>query len=425
MGNLNDKLLEASYTGNYSKASGLLKKGAEVNHGKSDSGETALMLACQNGHHRVASLLLDQHADLNQTNSYGGTALYLASFNGHVDIANLLIQKGAAINHQIKDGSTPLMAAAYNGHTLVVIKLLLDHSANVNLQRNDGGSALLSAIFNGHQDLAILLLKNGADANLSKRDGHSPLILACSNGLDEVVDALLQHGASVDTQTDKGQTALIEASTTGDCSMVKSLLQHKADVHAENKENKNALLLAILNRHPQTTIMLLEAGAKLPSVSYNNRHGNSISRSPELLQAQDKSTRDRKVHNDEDIVLEEESQIKGEQPPVQKDQNLKKESESIEKDELEALELKNESLQENIIRTHDEQEKTISSNAMDNTEYAELSSQDKSRDDQNSTHSEDFIDGPESQHNQNHAQNTCSSELKLDPPSFQVNNVEV
>ena len=271
MGNLNDSLLEASQGGNYSKVSSLLKKGAEVNHSKCDSGDTALILASQSGHCKVVGLLLDHKADVNQANNYGGTALYLASFNGYVEVVELLIKRGAAINQQIMDGSTPLMAAAYNGHALVVVKLFLEHHADVNLQRNDGGSALLSAIFNGQSNIALLLLKNGADASLSKKDGYSPLILACNKGQEEVVDALLEHGASVNARTDKGQTALIEASSLGNCNMAMSLLRHQPDINAETREQKNALLLAILNRHPQTTIMLLEAGAKLPS-SPQGRH---------------------------------------------------------------------------------------------------------------------------------------------------------
>ena len=43
-----------------------------------------------------------------------------------------------------------------------------------------------------------------------------------------------------------------------------------------NSEGQNALLVAIVNRHPQTTIALLEAGAQLPSKQEKYTEPNNV-----------------------------------------------------------------------------------------------------------------------------------------------------
>uniref|UniRef100_A0A7S0MQQ9 Uncharacterized protein n=1 Tax=Cryptomonas curvata TaxID=233186 RepID=A0A7S0MQQ9_9CRYP len=68
-------------------------------------GNTAVMIAAQNGHKRLVKLCLLNNADLNTSNHQGNTALHYALSYGYTTVANYLISKGAddtLINHQGK-----------------------------------------------------------------------------------------------------------------------------------------------------------------------------------------------------------------------------------------------------------------------------------------------------------------------------------
>jgi hypothetical protein len=68
-------------------------------------GNTAVMIAAQNGHKRLVKLCLLNNSDLNTSNHQGNTALHYALSYGYTTVANYLISKGAddtLINHQGK-----------------------------------------------------------------------------------------------------------------------------------------------------------------------------------------------------------------------------------------------------------------------------------------------------------------------------------
>ena len=54
---------------------------------------TALMAASKNGYSDCISPLIEAHADINETNTYGDTALILASKKGHHECVSLLIME--------------------------------------------------------------------------------------------------------------------------------------------------------------------------------------------------------------------------------------------------------------------------------------------------------------------------------------------
>ena len=66
------------------------------------------IMACQNGHEAIVSLLLEKGADVNAKNNDGWTPLHWASENGHEAIVSLLLEKGADVNAKDNDGETPL-----------------------------------------------------------------------------------------------------------------------------------------------------------------------------------------------------------------------------------------------------------------------------------------------------------------------------
>ena len=148
----------------------LLYLGADPNTSTESDQLTPLMVAClEPGNIRIAKLLLQARANINQQNNKGHTALILAcnSETPNNDLVRLLIQSGADIS--IKDSElqrTALMLAAGRGHTSIV-QYLLDEGAPVNTQGVDGVTALMLASEYGHSETVVRVLLNyGADVNL-------------------------------------------------------------------------------------------------------------------------------------------------------------------------------------------------------------------------------------------------------------------
>jgi ankyrin repeat protein len=61
-------------------------------------------------------LLIDNHCDVNVSNSNGSTALILAALNGHSECVKLLIDNHWDVNVSNSNGDTALKLAACNSH---------------------------------------------------------------------------------------------------------------------------------------------------------------------------------------------------------------------------------------------------------------------------------------------------------------------
>ena len=64
--------------------------------------------------------LLENNANCNASTNSGDTALTYASENGHTEVASLLLKSGAELEHLSEGGRTPLMKAARAGHLQTV-----------------------------------------------------------------------------------------------------------------------------------------------------------------------------------------------------------------------------------------------------------------------------------------------------------------
>ena len=113
----------------------------------------ALLQAARTGDSQTAKRMLDAHADVNATDTYGDTGLHLALKNDHADTAEVLVAKGANVNAKGALGDTPLHVSVYKGHTR----------------------------------MAALLRRKGADESLLNRYGLNP---ADMRGLPEIEDKI-------------------------------------------------------------------------------------------------------------------------------------------------------------------------------------------------------------------------------------------
>lgn len=224
----------------------LIKAGADVN-AKGGDGKDALGLALFNGSYKVASLLIDSHADVNHADAQRFTPLFWA-----VDRRNM--------------ETAPNFPWMVTVDPLPVIKKLLDAGANPNAIVNNTprahmregsprivyATALMRAAFSGDIELVKLLLDHGADPNIASSDRETTLMAACGTGFIngyhrlrppaerlEVVKLLAGLGEDVNAADSYGITPLMVAANLGDIEIVKYLIAQGADLAAHDLGKKN------------------------------------------------------------------------------------------------------------------------------------------------------------------------------------------
>ena len=158
----------------------LAHAGVDVNQRTTDSGATALYIACEWGNPRVVKVLLACDAiDVNQARTdvapttplyalrdSGITPLYFACAQGHTEIVKMLLARDEIdVNKATDDRGTPLSVACDTGNIETIRILLADGRADVHSTMSDyGGYATLLHITagNGHLLVAQLLVVYGA-----------------------------------------------------------------------------------------------------------------------------------------------------------------------------------------------------------------------------------------------------------------------
>ncbi|XP_036434688.1 ankyrin repeat domain-containing protein 34A [Colossoma macropomum] len=126
-----------------------------------------------------------------------GNALLKAVFQGKLRLARLLLEGGAYINEGNERGETPIVAACLAGyddpHTRQkMVRYLLEKGADPNIPDKSGRTALMHACAErAGKDVVSLLLENGADPSLKDYSGSSALMHAINRGDRETLQILL------------------------------------------------------------------------------------------------------------------------------------------------------------------------------------------------------------------------------------------
>ena len=184
--------------------------------------QTALHLAAQQGHAKVALKLIQADADVNALNEFGETPLHCAVtvYQPHPSnlialaptkvktMAGLLIAAGSSVNRRSNCGASPLYRAAEADYSSAVTQLITA-GADVDLPDHRGLTPLHRAAEEGLSRVIALLAKAGAD--LDKREfehGSTPLCIAAQEGNHAAAAALVRAGADVNHKTDDGSTPL-------------------------------------------------------------------------------------------------------------------------------------------------------------------------------------------------------------------------
>jgi ankyrin repeat protein len=141
--NPNYQLINAAKFGSIQELDLLLKEGRDIN-GKDNYGNTALIVASNEGIVNICKFLLEHGANANASNDYDGrTALIVAAMRGYKPICELLIAHGANVNLPDKHNQTALMWAARKNHN-EVCKLLIHAMIKLTPQERSEVSTLLN-----------------------------------------------------------------------------------------------------------------------------------------------------------------------------------------------------------------------------------------------------------------------------------------
>jgi ankyrin repeat protein len=162
---LNEALFDAVENGQPDLVRDLVRHGADVDMrgilGKNTAYPskewTPLLVASYKGYTKIATILLENGADIHAQNSGTRTPLHLASERGFIEIAKLLIAKGADV-----------------------------HAASP----HDQWTPLHNAVYNGQTSVALFLLAAGADPLVKNIQGSTPLDYAREKGLNTIVKTI-------------------------------------------------------------------------------------------------------------------------------------------------------------------------------------------------------------------------------------------
>ncbi|XP_061574103.1 ankyrin repeat domain-containing protein 34A [Cololabis saira] len=146
-----------------------------------------------------------------------GNALLKAVFQGKLRLARLLLEGGAYINEGNERGETPVAAACLASYDdpatrQKMVRYLLEKGADPNIPDKTGRTALMHACATpaaaAMRDVVALLLENGADPSLKDYAGSSALVHAVNRGDRQTLQVLL------DCCKARGQEVIIITSDT-------------------------------------------------------------------------------------------------------------------------------------------------------------------------------------------------------------------
>ncbi|XP_028296274.1 kinase D-interacting substrate of 220 kDa B isoform X2 [Gouania willdenowi] len=241
--------------------------------GRSDNGQTPLMVAAEQGSMDIVSELIRRGANVNLDDVDCWSALICAAKEGHLEVVKELLENSAYIEHRDMGGWTALMWAAYKGREEVT-KVLLEHGANPNTTGQQYSVyPIIWAAGRGHAHIIKLLLSNGAKVNCSDKYGTTPLIWASRKGHFDCVTHLLENGADVDQEGANSMTALIVAVRGGYTAVVKELLKRNPNVNMTDKDGNTALMIAAKEGYTEIVQDLLDAGTY---VNIPDRSGDTV-----------------------------------------------------------------------------------------------------------------------------------------------------
>ncbi|EDQ86137.1 uncharacterized protein MONBRDRAFT_38518 [Monosiga brevicollis MX1] len=256
---------------------------------KAENGVTPLHYACENGHAKVAEMLLKHGVDAEAKNMRGDTPLHNACLYGHVKLVEMLLKHGGDVEARNKDDWTPLHEACGNGHVKVV-EMLLKHGADADAKNKVStvpSSSPPLPPYDGapvpHDDDADD--DDDDDDDDAVPDGWTPLHKACFNGHDKVAEMLLKHGA--ETEAKNSVITELLGATRSPCSYQTSNPDGRSNGHRSSctYKLKYVKLVVALSIAMQTENEVNDQGGlcQMSEAEQSNKHRKRAKNSPVFI----------------------------------------------------------------------------------------------------------------------------------------------
>jgi ankyrin repeat protein len=236
--------------------------GSNRYHDRSNEDEKAAEVLDRKHRTEIFHLLLTK-GERYEPNSKTGHLLLLAAAEGSfLEITRELLDAGVPVRARPEwidypPEMSPLDAAVSNDH-IALMQLLLERGAPT---RDPNSEPPILSVQS--PEAARLLLKYGADIQATqprgKHQGENVLNFACETGNAKTVAFLIAHGLDVNKNGPIGNAALY-----GNAEIVRLLLQHGAKVSPKSP-GEDALWMAITDRHFDSALLILRAGADVNS----------------------------------------------------------------------------------------------------------------------------------------------------------------
>ncbi len=177
-----------------------------------------------------------------------------------VFLSIMLIAASAVWTQEIFD-------AVRKGDVQTVRALIGKTPALVDARDAAGMTPLHYAAYGRDAGLIDLLIEKGAKIDLKNAQGKTPLHIAAMNDRPEAAAALIKRGASLEVKDDYGRNALVLcARELGGAATAKVLIEAGAGLDATDRFGDTALSLAAWRGKAAVVDLLLEKGAKVPSM---------------------------------------------------------------------------------------------------------------------------------------------------------------
>ena len=150
----------------------LLEFGADVQTHCTPRYEALFIAAINNPSGPIIEFLINNGANIVETDHEQNTALILAStFNKSPEVLSVLLEYGLKIQTKNKFGFDALTLAAYENTNIKVLETLIDNGADVNATDSEGHTPLMAAAIKGKNKFMQYLIKRGADYKAIDKNG--------------------------------------------------------------------------------------------------------------------------------------------------------------------------------------------------------------------------------------------------------------
>lgn len=265
----------------------LVEHGCDVDS-RTESGNTALMIAALFDQPECFLELITAGADLGLVNNTGESAVSLAKRSAFASSLSNIFGQAITAREKIYSSNlevfSPLHFASGYGNVEILQKILRSSMDSIDKHNNSGLTPILAAAKVGHTEIFCHLIESGADISVKSRDGQTvasilqhytcaslrerfeeillnavlsqtlkgysefrALHFAARTGNLPAVGQLLKMGYPVDSLEESGHSPLMIAAKEGNAEACKLLLQNGADWGILNHRGETALLLAKKN----------------------------------------------------------------------------------------------------------------------------------------------------------------------------------